>query len=228
MGSKRLPVIAAMVVLVFAATGAAVKAQEKTSGASDQTTATQPRAIVPKPGMIALPSPLKWPDQPDLRPPDQIPQAEQEKLGLEFLRAYRPLRADDIERNKSRNQAEYYQMLREAFNERMDMDRQRAGDPEGFSRREQVLRYEGRSEQLALEYRAATPDRKPALERQLRELLDQVFEMRQEQMEERLKELEREYQRVKTTVQKRRNSKDRVLELHLLQLLGEEDVFLMW
>jgi flagellar biosynthesis GTPase FlhF len=186
------------------------------------------RPAAPTSGTIALASPLRWNDRADTRPLELIPQAEQEKSGLEFLRAYRPLRADEIERTKPQNPHDYYQALREAFGERMEMERQRVEDPEGFSRREQMLRFDARCEQLGLDYRKADLDKKPSIERLMKELVNQLFELRQAQMEERLKEMEREYLNLKNNVEKRRKNKDRVVEIRILQLMGDADIFQMW
>jgi len=179
-------------------------------------------------GTLALPAPFKWADTPDTRPAGQIPQPEQEKIGLEFVRAYHPLRAFEIERNKSRNPAEFYQTLREGFEQRMDLERLRADNSEAFAHAEQMLRLDARCEQLALDYRRAELDKRPPLEAQLKELVNQIFEVRQGDMEERLKNLEQEYLNLKNTVEKRRKNKDRVVEIRALQLMGDEDIFQMW
>jgi len=230
MDSKQRLFIVAMVGLVlFAAGYVMVRGQEQAPAPPAQPAAAQqPAPTTPKPGTIALPSPLRWSDAPDTRPAELILQAEREKSGLEFLRAYHPLRAQEIEKNKAQNPHEYFQSLNEAFNERTDMEHQRGEDPQGFAGREQALRFEARSEQLALEYRTAAPDKQPVLELQLRELLNQVFEMRQAQVEERLKEAEREYLHLKNIAEKRRKNKDRVVEQRIFQLLGEEEIFQMW
>jgi len=90
------------------------------------------------------------------------------------------------------------------------------------------MRLEAACEHLAILYRKAKLNEKPAIEIQLRKLMEKVFEMRQAEMERELKRLEAEYRRMKDTVERRRKYKDRVIDVHVLQLLGEGDIFEMW
>ena len=187
-------------------------------------TATTPPAVA----VPSQASPYTWPDQPDTRPPDAVPQAEQEKRGMEFLRAFHPLRAHRIETEKQMHPDERYGMMREAYHRRREMEHLRLEAPEEFARREKTLQTEARCEQLALAYRQAPPDKQPAIETELRNLAGQSFDQRQAEMEEELKRLESEYQRMKTLIEKRRKYKDRVIDLQLIRLLGEEEIFEMW
>lgn len=210
--------------IIFVAGHATVRGQEKSPA---DTTGTANPAVA----KVAVPSqaaPFKWSDQPDARPPHTIPQAEQEKLGLEFLRAFHPLRARQIEHEEGMHPQEYYDTLRDAFHQRWQLERARIEEPGAFARREETLQLNARLEQLALHYREATPDQQPAIEAQLKTLTAQAFEKRQAEMEAELKELERQYQRVKTMVEKRRKYKDRVIEMQVFRLLGEEEIFELW
>lgn len=227
MRSKRKVLLLATAAVTYMVAYAAMAAEPGPQPATPKQ-APKVASATTKPLTAEAPSPLAWPERADLRRPDQIPQEEQEQLGMEFLRAYHPLRAYEIELQKKINPAVYYQTLREALFQRMELERLRRDVPEEFARREQMLRLEARCEQLAIQYREATADKKPAIEKQLRELADHIFELRQQQMEDDLKRLEREYERLKRVVEKRRRYKDHVIDVHVVRLLGEDEIFELW
>lgn len=206
----------------------AVVAAVYTALAADAPTGPAPAKAAPAVAAPSQAAPFKWPDEFDPREVEAIPQAEQERMALEFMRAFHPMQARHMEEVKRREPAEYFEIIRGTLEERLHSQRMRLENPNEFKERLEMLQLNARCEQLALLYRDAEADKRPAIEKQLKALLDQVFEARQKEMERHLEALEREYRRLKTTVEKRAKYKDKVIDIHILRMLGEDDILEMW
>jgi hypothetical protein len=224
MVSRHVRIAVGTAILILSATAHFGRAGQPAAPATSPSPVGE-EAAAPKVALPSMAAPFAWGMPRDV---ESLPQAEQENLGIEFLRAFHPLRLEEIERIKSQEPPMYYQTIREALHQRMELERLRLENPEEFRAREAVLKTDAQCEQLALAYRNADPDRKDSLEKQLSALVDKAFDLRQQEMETHLKRLEQEYQRVKRMVEKRRKYRDRVVEIHVLRLLGEQEILELW
>jgi hypothetical protein len=225
MVSRHVRIAVGIAVLVLSASAHFGRAGQPAAPATSPSPPATAEVVAPKVALPSMAAPFEWGTP---REVESLPQAEQEKLGIEFLRAFHPLRLEEIERIKSQEPPMYYQTIREALHQRMQIEHLRLENPEEFRTREAVLKIDAQCEQLAMAYRNADPEQKDGIEKQLSALVDKAFDLRQQEMETHLKRLEQEYQRMKRMVEKRHKYRDRVVEIHVLRLLGEREILELW
>lgn len=80
-----------------------------------------------------------------------------------------------------------------------------------------------KSHLLARKYRAADAKDKPAIEKELRSVLEQAFPLRCLEMEKRIEMLGKELDRMKGDLAQKKAKKNEVIERHLRELTGQMD-----
>ncbi len=118
---------------------------------------------------------------------------------------------------------EAMEILREADRRRLEMDELRQRDPRGFERVMEVRRMEGESIAMAERLRGLAPGDASREEgvRKLTDLLNRLFDLREEMRGRELAELRRRMEELERTLAGRKAKKDRIVEKRLRELLGE-------
>jgi len=133
----------------------------------------------------------------------------------------------DAKRIFAQEMDEAVEMVMNAFRESMELLELREMEPEEFERAIQERRLEREAEALARHAAQLEGEVREKTIAQLRKLLSESFELRQENMRRQMGELERELARLKTLVEKRQQHRDLVIERRIKDLTGEPD-HLQW
>jgi hypothetical protein len=96
-------------------------------------------------------------------------------------------------------------------------------DPQMYKLLTQDHELERQTAELAMQLRRAPAEERTAIKKQLGELVQQHFDVRQERRRLQLKRLEDELQALRVAIEKRDEARDAVIHRRLLELLGEED-----
>ncbi len=84
------------------------------------------------------------------------------------------------------------------------------------------LQLEWQARELAVQYRLAPEGRRAKIKQQLKELVDQHFDIRQQRRLLELKRLEEELKRLRAAIDHRNESRESLVGKRISQLLGEE------
>lgn len=116
-------------------------------------------------------------------------------------------------------------VLRAIAAQAREMRELRQRDPERFKQQQQMAEMERRSVELGQKVRRATEDEaKKAATAELKELLNKLFDLRQEEREKNLQQLEREVKEVREALEKRKAKRDEMIQHRLDQLTGRAEL----
>jgi hypothetical protein len=116
--------------------------------------------------------------------------------------------------------------MREIFHvmfERTELERLSGADQQRFLRTLRERELDRRSHRLAREWHEASQDESERLKTELRALLEELFDVREVHRADQIAELERELERLRTTLEERQADRDAIVEGRLKELLGQED-----
>lgn len=175
--------------------------------------------------LIAQPPQQKIPPEPTVRR-----LSEQEKReAMKFIREYggsaRLRRLEDFRMNAP---LEYERHLKSALIKKRDMERLRKMDPKLYNKRLGIMKLERESFDLAEEYRKVENEQeRRKIKEQLRTILSEQFDLKEEEKSARIKKLEDEIARLKEELAKRKKNKEEIINMRLKDLLGESR-YLEW
>ncbi len=96
-------------------------------------------------------------------------------------------------------------------------------DPEMYKLLKEDYDLERRTRELAIQYRRATGQQRPAIREQLEKLADKHFQARQERRLLELKRLEEELKRLREAIRRRDEARETLVGERVSELLGDED-----
>ena len=116
-------------------------------------------------------------------------------------------------------------MLRGIAAQAREMRELKQRDPERFRQQQQIGEMERRSVELGQKLRHAGDDEaRKAAATELKELLSKLFDLRQQEREKSLQQLEREVKEVREALEKRKAKRDEMIQHRFDQLTGRAEV----
>ncbi len=163
--------------------------------------------------------PRRGPPRPEAPPHPPVP--------LEQVRAW--LRENDPETSRRVEQAsgeegrgaEAFRLLREAEPRVREMIELKNRDPKAFEKTQELRRLERESLEIAERARGASPADREVAVKKLKESLDRLFDLREEQKARELDELKRRVGEIEKQLETRKASKERIVDRRKRELLGE-------
>lgn len=131
----------------------------------------------------------------------------------------RPLRGDDFLFQPSGGERSIEEVLRREEAHRT----MRESPPEVREKHEQMMRMERESAQLAEKIRRKEVDNPETASACLKEHLDKLFDLREENRVRELTELKRRVGELEKSTEKRKGNKEKIVEKRKKELLGEKD-----
>ncbi|HEX7899772.1 MAG TPA: hypothetical protein VF950_18530 [Planctomycetota bacterium] len=116
---------------------------------------------------------------------------------------------------------EAMRLLHEAEPRMRDMAELKSRDPKAFEKAQELRRLERESQEIAERARAATPADREVAAKKLRETLDRLFDLREEQKARELDELKRRVGEIEKQLDARKASKERIVDRRKREMLGE-------
>ena len=156
----------------------------------------------------------------------EFPEARRDEV-KEFMQRYFPHRLKEVQQLRRHEPEEAAEFFRDTLNETLELLELREEEAEEFERAIKELEVERKTEEMAQTFERATPEERKKLLAELKDMLDQAFEMRQKAMKTEVEHLEREMRRLKTMVEKREQNKALIIDRRIQQLTGEMD-YLEW
>ncbi len=95
-------------------------------------------------------------------------------------------------------------------------------DPEMYKFLKADHDLERRTRELAVQYRQAPDDEKSSIEKQMKEVVDKHFQVRQDRRRLELKRLEEELKRLRDSFEQRNKAREGIVEKRVSQLLGQD------
>jgi hypothetical protein len=150
---------------------------------------------------------------------------EQEKEAFAFLKEIAPWKVEYVQKQKGVDQTAYNTLLRGLIHRKRSLERMlESGDTLKYNRRMTSIKLENRSHVLVQEYRATTdPVQKKVLRVDLVVVLNELFEIREQDKLAQIKHLRSRLKELEDMVAKRRKNKKTIVERRAQSLLGEMD-----
>lgn len=104
-----------------------------------------------------------------------------------------------------------------------EQEAMRHRDPEMFKLLQEDNELDRRTRELGMQFRQAPPEQRERIERELHELVNKQFEVRQQRRMMELKRLEGELQRVREQTERRAKAREQIIQRRVSELLGRED-----
>ena len=98
------------------------------------------------------------------------------------------------------------------------------GDPEMYALHKEENEIKQQTIKLAVQYRRAPAQQKPAVKKELQESVGAHFEVRQKRRQLELKRLEEELKRLSEAIERRTEMRKALIEKRVAELLGEESI----
>ena len=118
--------------------------------------------------------------------------------------------------------------MREALKQKHRLEGLKETDPERYELNEKILRMEIQCRNLKFDYmEPASKDEKKGIEKKLKAILPELFDLREKDREFELKRLEKEIAEMKDIMVNRKKHKAEIIERHLNELLQEEE-YMRW
>jgi hypothetical protein len=143
----------------------------------------------------------------------------------EWAKANDPALFEEVTRLESERPEEATRRWTRLAHEVRDLNWMKDHDPERYDSRLKIRKLEGKSEDLADRARRSEGQEKEEAKRELKEVLGQLFDLREADKQWELKRLEDELSRLKESFDKRRAAKDKIVERRLEEMTGEAGDF---
>lgn len=143
----------------------------------------------------------------------------QEAKALEFLRQYFPHELEELQRARREKPFAYADRLREAFFEAAELEELKRLEPQDYALRVERMKERADVRRLAMETKKAPPERRAALEKELRKKLGRVFDRRQLELEDELREVEERLIEFREEVRLHKISRYAVIQERLAEYL---------
>lgn len=158
---------------------------------------------------------INIPDIPDIRV-----SLEQERKILEELK---PRLKKEMEKIKKLNKLKYHQLLMDNQFRNFEFPMFGKRSKEASERMKKITELEIETESLGLEYKKADKAEREKIKQNLQNKLSELFELREENRKEEVKDLEGRLSELNKTLDERRKNKDKIIENRLLDLTGEDE-----
>lgn len=99
----------------------------------------------------------------------------------------------------------------------------RQNDPEMFRLVQEDDELDRRTHELGTQFRQAPPEQRERMQRELREMVNKQFEVRQQRRTLELKRIENELQRLREAIERRAKNREQLIERRVAELTGRED-----
>lgn len=167
-------------------------------------------------------------NRPQLRQNPVVPQQEilflteeQESAVLDYMKEVRPDQVEGLLKLKVTRPNQYRRLLSRVFREMRYLEDVKKRDPERYEILSREKRLENDSRELARKYRETDDEaEKERIKKEMLDLLDQIFDLRQANREFEIERLEKRLAEAKENNRKRLENKDQIIEQRLAELLG--------
>lgn len=151
--------------------------------------------------------------------------AKMEEEALAFLKESSPAQYAEIQRAKEGGNKDAYKgMIFEAFNRAQMLKKLKEVDPKAYDLEVKLQAAEDKSRSLGDKIRTAKDnDTKEDTKRELRTVLAELFDLREQRQQRDIENLQKEIQKLNDRLKSRRASKDKIVDKRLSEMVGEAE-----
>lgn len=128
---------------------------------------------------------------------------------------------------KEHNSSNYFNLLRESKFKNMRFPFMTKGDKDEIERSKRIFELEVESEANVVKYKSANTNKKQTLKSDLKNTLKKLFDLKEIERKNEVKELEMELKELRKSLSIRLKNKNEIIKRRLQELL-EEDEYLDW
>lgn len=139
----------------------------------------------------------------------------------ELLKDIMPKLKKELEGIKKLNKMKYFSLLQDLHFRNLDIPFFGKRNKEAIERAKKISELEVATESLGLKYQNADKSDKSTIKADLKNKLNELFELRESNRKEEVGELENRLSELKKTLQERRDNKEEIVKKRMLELLGE-------
>lgn len=148
---------------------------------------------------------------------------------FKWIEQHAPIWVSELKKLKKENPEEYEEELHHIAEHIGYLKEVQQRNPEMFERLIEVENLEINSWKIAEEIaRTQDAETKKQLTTQLKNILEEIFEIRLQERMLEIQELEKEINEMKTLIEKRKTMKEKIIERHLMEMLSAHDEALGW
>jgi len=140
------------------------------------------------------------------------------RLTLDYIRKYKPLTAWELVSSPKAAPRQLRVRLVEIFYQARQLAEIK--DADRRAQRELYLTIEAQAEQAAVRYRKAAEIDRPQIEKQLKDILDKLFDMRIADERAQLEQARKDLAEKETAAEQRAKNKERIVDRELTRMLG--------
>ena len=153
---------------------------------------------------------------------------EEEDEALRYMEKNRPEEFERLTRLKKRNPLMYQGILGRIIRGIHFLEDLKKEDPERYKRVVHIKELEQESRRLAEKYEEIDdPEEKETIKTDLKNLLSDIFDLRQKEREVEIERLRKELERLQEKIIRRRENKETIVNRRLKEMTGEAD-YLQW
>lgn len=147
---------------------------------------------------------------------------EQESEVIEYIEEVHPEQLKQLLALKDSRPMVYRRMLSKGYREMRLMKELKQRNPKRYMRVAEERTLDGNSRTLARKFRTAEGTEKERIREEVKKILDQIFDLRQENRVLEIERLEKKLEELKSNNLERLKNKDEILKRRLMALLGED------
>ncbi len=147
---------------------------------------------------------------------------EEEREAIDFIKETTPRRFERLEKMKLLAPMKYKRTLHRVLMRQRKLEHLKEVDPERCKLLKAQQELEVRSWKLAEKYKEVDKNKQRGIKTELRNLLSELFTLREEEKKFEIKRLEKELQKLREITEQRKKHKDAIISRHIDELLGEE------
>ena len=153
---------------------------------------------------------------------------EQEKEILEMIKKENPAEVEELMLLKKERPIEFKKILIQRQHELEWLEQLKETYPERYEQKKKGHSLERQSHQLAEKFRASNDEKEKAkIKNDLSDVLSELFDIREKDREEEMKQLNEKLEHLKSVLAERKKKKKEIVDRRLQELIGEKDV-LIW
>lgn len=143
---------------------------------------------------------------------------------IKFLKSFNPGRAEELQHLQKENPREFREVLQHASHEMMELKELKKHDPKRFKAICQRNQLEHKSHKLAEKYRHSDNKKdKERIKKELRKILPRIFDIQKKARMQDVQRMEKELRQLKEKMARRKKIRQQLIEERLKQLTGEKE-----
>lgn len=147
-----------------------------------------------------------------------------EKIVISKIRSEEPQAVVQLLKKKKKDSARYYSDLAKLWRHYKKLDRLKDENPERYKTEMRQHQLDQKSKRLTNEYRKSKSEaRKLEIRAELKTCLFELFELREQQRENKVKELQQEIENLKSMLEYRKNKKEEIVKSRMDELLKKDE-----